>query len=313
MNIGITDLNRDGYPDFYISNIVTMDKDEKYVLPGSSTRMKFDPTSMAHLRVVEANDLFTSRAGEDGLVGYTLSDAVGRGRSSTGWSWDADFFDFDNDGDDDLYCTNGMNEYALYSSENPYYADPDGKQRKVVIPVAERESNVFFVNSDGGLHNDSEASGADLLGNTRSVAYLDIDLDGDLDMIVNNFHGPAVLYRNNAEARGNHWLGLRLQGDPQAGCTRDAIGAVIEVSSGHHKGMWREVFSTTGYLSVHPKVQHFGLGQDSSADVVVRWPCGEVSRFNDLSSDLVHTIKQGQGEVRTGIADNDPGAAVGDE
>ncbi|MEO8035985.1 MAG: VCBS repeat-containing protein, partial [Acidobacteriota bacterium] len=41
MNIGITDLNRDGYPDVYISNIVTMDKDEKYVLPDTKTRMKF--------------------------------------------------------------------------------------------------------------------------------------------------------------------------------------------------------------------------------------------------------------------------------
>ena len=50
-----------------------------------------------------------------------------------------------------------MNGYALYSREKPYYADPEGKQRTVVIPVAERESNVFFVNSGGGLHNGSEA------------------------------------------------------------------------------------------------------------------------------------------------------------
>ena len=31
-------LNRDGLPDVYISNIVTMDKDEKYVLPDTKTR-----------------------------------------------------------------------------------------------------------------------------------------------------------------------------------------------------------------------------------------------------------------------------------
>jgi hypothetical protein len=295
MNIGITDLNRDGHPDFYISNIVTMDKDEKYVLPDAKTRMKFDPETMAHLRVVEANDLFTSQVEDGALTGYVLSEAVGRGRSSTGWSWDADFFDFDNDGDDDLYCVNGMNEYALYSSQNPYYTDPSGADRPVIIPVAERESNVFFVNRDGRLDNDSERSGADLLGNSRSVAYLDYDLDGDLDMVVNNFQDSVVLYRNNAEERGNHWLGIRLVGDPGSGSTRDAVGAVIEVETEHHEGLWRAVSSTIGYLSVHPKTQHFGLGNDTRADVVVHWPGGEVSRFEDLAADAVHIIVQGRG------------------
>lgn len=298
MNIGIADLNRDRHPDFYISNIVTMEKDEKYVLPDAKTRMKFDPQTMSHLRVIEANDLFTSRVADGTLTGYVLSDAVGRGQSSTGWSWDADFFDFDNDGDDDLYCVNGMNEYALYSSQNPYYTDPSGADRPVVIPVDERESNVFFVNGDGRLNNDSKKSGADLLGNSRSVAYLDYDLDGDLDMIVNNLHGPAVLYRNNSEARGNHWIGFRLEGDPAAGCNRDAIGAVIEVSSANHKRLWREVLSTTGYLSVHPKVQYFGLGKDTSADVAIRWPCGGTSRMENLAVDTVHTIARDRGEAK---------------
>jgi hypothetical protein len=165
----------------------------------------------------------------------------------------------------------------------------------VIIPVAERESNVFFVNRNGRLDNDSERSGADLLGNSRSVAYLDYDLDGDLDMVINNFHGPAVFYRNNAEERGNHWLGIRLVGDPRSGSSRDAIGAVIEVETEHHKGLWRAVSSTTGYLSVHPKTQHFGLGQDTRADVVVHWPGGEVSSFEDLAADSVHTVVQGLG------------------
>ena len=105
MNVGITDLNRDGRPDVYISNIVTMDKDEKYVLPDTKTRMKFNPAKMANMRVVEANDLWMSTGGQ-----YEQSKSVGRGMSSTGWAWGASFFDFDNDGDDDLYVVNGMNE-----------------------------------------------------------------------------------------------------------------------------------------------------------------------------------------------------------
>lgn len=295
MNIGITDLNRDGYPDVYISNIVTMDKDEKYVLPDTKTRMKFNPEKMAHMRVVEANDLFTSVAGDGKLQSYELSKAVGRGLNATGWAWDADFFDFDNDGDDDLYCVNGMNEYAVYSSVNPYFTDSGGEQRDVIMPVSAAEVNVFFVNRDGMLHEESERSGANLRANSRSVAYVDFDGDGDLDMVVNNFVGPAVVYRNNSESNGNRWLKLRLVGDPAKGVSRDAIGAKVFVDSASHKGMWRSVFSTIGYLSVHPKEQHIGLGRDATADVTVVWPNGDRETYRGLAANQTHRIVQGGG------------------
>ncbi|HEU4521315.1 MAG TPA: CRTAC1 family protein, partial [Thermoanaerobaculia bacterium] len=263
MGIGITDLNRDGYPDIYISNIVTMNKDEKYVLPGEKTRMKFNPEKLAHMRVVEANDLFVSRAEGGQLESYELSDAVGRGFRSTGWSWGADFFDFDNDGDDDLYVTNGMNEYAVYSSVNPYFTDSSGDPREIVMPVAEKEMNVFFVNREGKLAEESEKSGTALLGNSRSAAYLDADGDGDLDILLNNFNGPAVFYRNNSRAQNrHHWIKIRLVGNPEKGVTRDAIGAKIIVDTARNKGVWREVSSTSGYLTSNPKERHIGLGVD---------------------------------------------------
>jgi hypothetical protein len=300
MNVGITDLNRDGLPDVYISNIVTMDKDEKYVLPDPKTRMKFNPAKMANMRVVEANDLWVSSRGSANStsggnlpVTYEQSKNVGRGFRSTGWAWDADFFDFDNDGDDDLYVVNGMNEYAVYSSVNPYLTDAKGNPSNAILPVAEKEVPVFFVNREGMLQEETTKSGAAPAGNARSVAYLDSDADGDLDMIVNAFNGPAAVYRNNA--RGNHWLKLRLVGDPGKRVTRDAIGAKILVDTRSQKGMWREVFSTTGYLSVHPKEQHIGLGNDTTADVTIVWPDGTREKFDGLKADKAYRIVQGKG------------------
>lgn len=291
MNVGITDLNRDGLPDVYISNIVTMDKDEKYVLPDTKTQMKFNPAKMANMRVVEANDMWVSSKS-----GYEQSKAIGRGFRSTGWSWGAQFFDYDNDGDDDLYLVNGMNEYAVYSSVNPYLTDPSGKPTNAVLPVATKEEPVFFVNTKGMLQEESDQSGANPAGNARSVAYLDADNDGDLDMIVNNFNAPAIFYRNNTSAI--HWIKLHLTGDPSKGVTRDAIGAKILVDTAKEKGMWREVFSTIGYLSVHPKEQHLGLGSDTKADVTVIWPDGEKQVFKGLAADKTYRIVQGQGLVK---------------
>lgn len=295
MNIGITDLNRDGYPDVYISNIVTMNKDEKYVLPDAKTRLKFNPQKMANMRVVEANDLWVSTAQNGKLASYALSPAVERGYKWTGWSWGADFFDFDNDGDDDLYLVNGMNEYAVYSSVNPYFTDSAGAQRSTIVPVAEKESPVFFVNRGGRLSEDSARSGATPPGNARAVALFDADGDGDLDMLVNNFNAPAILYRNDTGGNGNHWIKIRLTGDPSKGVSRDAVGAKIVVDTAHEKGLWREVFSTIGYLTSNPKEQHLGLGADKRADVTVIWPNGERQTFKGLAADRRYHIVQGSG------------------
>ena len=134
----------------------------------------------------------------------------------------------------------------------------------------------------------------DLLGNSRSAAYLDFDRDGDLDIVVNNYHGPAVFYRNNAERLDNHWLALTLRGDPSEGSTRDAIGARIEVTTPNGSRVWREVHGSIGYMSVHPKEQHIGLGTQTTATVRVAWPNGEVSTFEDVAADGRYLVDQTQ-------------------
>jgi hypothetical protein len=258
--------------------------------------MRFDPDKLANLRVVEANDLFLSGQTSDGEASYTLSDRVGRGYSSTGWSWDADFFDADNDGDDDLYVLNGMNEFAVYSSENPYYTDPlDNERRNVYIPVQAKESNVFFVNEGGRLQNASEGSGLDLLGNSRSAAYLDFDRDGDLDVVVNNYHGPAVFYRNDADRLGNNWLALTLIGDVSKGSPLDAIGARVIFTTLNGTRLWREVHGTIGYMSVHPKELHVGLGSETAVSAEIRWPNGEITRIDRLEANRRYRVDQASG------------------
>ncbi|MDQ3283948.1 MAG: CRTAC1 family protein, partial [Acidobacteriota bacterium] len=288
MNIGTADLNKDGYPDIYISNIVAMVKDEKYIMPTEETKMKRKAEKLATMRVVQNNHLFTSTRAKDELH-YVQNEAVDPTGTATGWAWDADFFDFDNDGDDDLYLVNGLHEYLLYQSQ--FKLNTDQGVKEMTFAVHEREPNVFFVNEGGKLANRSEGSGADYSGNSRSAAYLDIDNDGDLDVIVNNFNERATVLRNESERLNHHWLKIKLVGDPKQSINADAIGARIVVKTAGGNTVWREVQSATGYLSQHPSTQHVGLGSETKADVTVYWPNGEKREYKGLAADKVHVLK----------------------
>ncbi len=290
MNVSTTDLNRDGFPDVYISNIVTMVKDEKYVLPTEKTKMRFNPEKLSTMRVIAANDLFISQTNKNNLQGYILSEKVGRGFSSTGWAWGAEFLDFDNDGDDDLYCVNGMNEYSVYS-DTPYYKKIFKKTQKISLPVYEKESNVFFVNEGGILNNRSKASGTDFHGNSRSIVYLDFDNDGDLDIILNNYHSKALVYQNNMELTNNNWIKITLKGNPGLKCNLDAIGARVYLKDDDRLLNMREIQGGHSYLSMAPKTIHFGTGKKKHVDIIVKWPNGQSSHFNNVDVNNHYLIK----------------------
>jgi hypothetical protein len=293
MNVGFSDLNDDGYPDIYISNLATLVKDSKYNFPDVNTPMNFNLRAMGGMMVLESNILYMSHV-DDGQLIYTPSKDIERGETSTGWSWDAEFFDFDHDGDDDLYLVNGTNDYNAFSMVFGRPKDR-GKTKQQLVLSHSRESNVFFRNQDGKLKNVSGKSGADFTLNSRSATYLDFDEDGDLDIAINNFHSPAILVRNDVEKENRGWLKIRLIGDPDRGSNRDAIGARIRLTADDGLSVLREIHGGSGYMSMNPKQLHFGLASAKSVRLKITWPNGEQQQLDGVAANRSYIIRQGEG------------------
>src|SRR5437667_3538341 len=132
------------------------------------------------------------------------------------------------------------------------------------------ERNVLFRNNGDGTFTDvAFVNGADRAEDGRGLSVFDYDRDGQLDILIRNFHQPAQLLHNGGGA--GHWLQLRLVG---VRSNRDAVGARIRAWTG--AGLQsRAVTAGSGYLSGSSLVQHFGLGAATGVRAVeIDWPSG---------------------------------------
>lgn len=209
-------------------------------------------------QIMRANVLLT-------LVGETYADtAEAEGLEVGGWSWDVKIADFDNDGWQDVYIVNGT-----------------------WVPNEVSPSNLFFRNNGDGTF--TEASGPFGLEDylmTAAALSVDIDGDGDLDILTQPVNGPVALFVNNA---GGNAVTVALR-DGQG--NSHGIGARLTAELADGTIMTREITSGGGFMSFDAPIAHFGLGEATDlAALTVRWPDGEETRIaGPLASGAAYTV-----------------------
>jgi enediyne biosynthesis protein E4 len=114
---------------------------------------------------------------------------------------------------------------------------------------------------------------------SRSAAIFDLDNDGDLDIVTNDFNAePQVLISDLAQRRQIHWLKVVLNGTVS---NRNGLGATVRVRAG---GQVYTKYNDgkSGYLSQSVLPLYFGLGDAAKIDrVEVDWPSGRHQVFTD--------------------------------
>lgn len=125
---------------------------------------------------------------------------------------------------------------------------------------------------------------------TRSAAIFDLDADGDLDIVTNEFNAaPQVLVSDLAQRKKIHYLKVELSGTSS---NRDGLGATVRVSAGG-RVFTRYNDGKSGYLSQSALPLYFGLGSARIAErIEVLWPSGRRSVLERVAANRTVRIEE---------------------
>ncbi len=196
--------------------------------------------------------------------------------------WGTNFLDFDNNGWLDVFIANGH----VYPTVDKYQWGTSFAQQPLL----------FRNLANGRFERVGAAPNSGLAGawTSRGMAKGDLDGDGKVDVVMNNFNSAPTVLRNVTESK-NHWLSLKLIGDPKQKTPRDAIGSLAWVTIGKLR-LRGDVVSGASYASQNDLKLHFGLGEAAKVDKVeISWANGKSEIVNINAIDRVWTVTQGKG------------------
>ena len=212
-----------------------------------------------------------------------VSDRIG---AETYWPWGITVADLNADGYEDVFVTAGMG-YPFRYANNSVLLNEYGQRFMdsefvlgVEPPKDNRIEKEYFTLDCDGEDKDNPLSRhkkgiVGIIGSTssRSSVAFDLDDDGDLDLVTNDFNDhPRVLISNLSEKKQVHFLKIKLVGTAS---NRDGLGATVKVRSGSMT-CTRYCDGKSGYLSQSSMPLYFGLGDATKVDSIeVLWPSGK--------------------------------------
>jgi Tfp pilus assembly protein PilF len=223
---------------------------------GLGIKDKFTSATAADINKDGYTDFFLCRDDASGL--WAISNGNGQFRTSQTYyqlrSSLGQFLDYDNDGLIDLLSVGKDNRLDI--SRN----------------IGVRWANVTSHALTKDLRTDTSR--------VRSISLFDMELDGDIDVILNTASESFKIMRNDGGNR-NPSLRISLAGKVS---NRGGVGAKIEMRAGSLRQRL-EIYATSPAIS--PETLLFGLGKREKLDAVrVSWPSGTVQSETDIFNTL---------------------------
>jgi tetratricopeptide (TPR) repeat protein len=188
------------------------------------------------------------------------------------------FVDLDGDGWEDLIITNG------HVDQRSSRGDPDRMRPQVFHNLSGRSFTEVPASALGAFFQGT------YLG--RGLATLDWNRDGRTDVAISHLHAPFALLTNQTPPASQP-LVVKLIG--RSGC-REPTGAVIRMRSGATHQV-RLQTAGDGFLVTNERRHQFAVpGEESTADLEVRWPGGLVELWRGVPAGVEVLLVEGRAE-----------------
>jgi hypothetical protein len=213
--------------------------------------------------------LFRNQRGKSFRYASSTAKLVPLSEAYSGWS--TGFIDYNNDGWKDLFSANGDVDTLVMNAQ---------------------QHDTMFENVDGQHFVDVSremGEGFLRLGYQRGSAFIDLNNDGFMDLVVTSLNQKPRILLNSAD-NGNHWLLIQAMGHKS---NRDAIGAKIKVTTPSGRTLHNHVTVSVGFMSSSDPRVHFGLGTEgSAASIEIRWPSGIVQTLSNVPADQLLKVQE---------------------
>ncbi|MEO7175398.1 MAG: VCBS repeat-containing protein [Saprospiraceae bacterium] len=288
MGCDYADIDNDQYCDLMVLDMLPSDQFKFRQMAGGMTWYKWDlMMSKQYSPQFMRNSLFRNNGLDSAATKAYRFTELSRFASveATDWSWSALFADFDNDAWKDLYVSNGYyrditdRDFVEFSSNLGMFKEKQSANHDLIKAIREHQDaaavNALFINNkDFQFDRKSNLVGGSVKSCSNGAVYADLDLDGDLDLVVSNINQTAFLLENHSAAGNANYLQVRLRGSQQ---NPQAIGTKVTIYAGTQVQMQTQ-FPVRGFQSHVSELLHFGLGSTKIIDSMkVFWPDGLIS------------------------------------
>ncbi len=201
------------------------------------------------------------------------------------WPWGVSVDDLNADGWDDIFISSSMNfpfrygiNSMLLNNRGERFLDAEFLLGIEPRRGGETHTPWFDVDCSRAGQGNKVCEGQKgqftvmaTLGSRSSVMF-DLDNDGDLDIVTNEFNSaPQVLISNLTQRKPIRWLKIELVGTKS---NHNGLGATVRVRAGGNV-YTKYNDGKSGYLSQSALPLYFGLGDTKQIDgVEVDWPSG---------------------------------------